>query len=120
MSERFLLIFFLNLFRDYILECNNTLDSVVDYMGCSMVWLISTIVGNSFDVKVKNGWKEKSIVWISVVGEAGIGKTPSIDIVIRPLQKINSKLIKKYIKDCIKYEEFNALTKEEKKIVLRK
>jgi hypothetical protein len=84
-------------------------------MGCSMVWLISTIVGNSFDVKVKNGWKEKSIVWISVVGEAGIGKTPSIDIVIRPLQKINSKLIKKYIKDCLKYEEFNALTKEEKK-----
>ena len=101
--------------QNYILECNNTLDSVVDYMGCSMVWLISTIVGNSFDVKVKNGWKEKSIVWISVVGEAGIGKTPSIDIVIRPLQKINSKLIKKYIKDCIKYEEFNALTKEEKK-----
>lgn len=101
--------------QNYILECNNTLDSVVDYMGCSMVWLISTIIGNSFDVKVKNGWKEKSIVWISVVGEAGIGKTPSIDIVIRPLQKINSKLIKKYIKDCLKYEEFNALTKEEKK-----
>ena len=101
--------------QDFMLECNNTLDSVVDYMGGSMLWLISTIIGNSFEVKVKNGWHEKSIIWLSVVGDAGIGKTPSIDIIIKPLQVINSKLIKKYYKECEKYEEFKALTTEQKK-----
>lgn len=101
--------------QDFMLECNNTLDSVIDYMGGSMLWLISTIIGNSFEVKVKNGWHEKSIIWLSVVGDAGIGKTPSIDIIIKPLQIINSKLIKKYYKECEKYEEFKALTTEQKK-----
>jgi hypothetical protein len=33
--------------QEYMIECNKTLDSSIDYMGCSMLWLLSVIVGNS-------------------------------------------------------------------------
>lgn len=33
--------------QNYIIECNKTLDSSIDYMGCSMMWLLSVIIGNS-------------------------------------------------------------------------
>lgn len=101
--------------RRYFLLCNQTLNSNIDYMGCSFLWLLSLIIGNSMKVRVKGGWVEAGIVWISLVGEAGIGKTPSISRVIYPLEKINNAEIKKYIKNMKLYEEYMALDKKEKK-----
>ena len=73
-------------------------------MGVSLLWLISTSISNSFDVEVKRGWKENGVVWIAVVGKAGLGKTPSINNIINPLMKVNSNEIKKFIQESEKYE----------------
>jgi len=100
--------------QNYLLECNKTLDSSIDFMGCSLIWLISVIVGNSFKIQVKSGWIESVNVWISIVGKAGIGKTPSISHIIQPLTKINNSEIKSYIKQYKKYEAFIELDKKEK------
>lgn len=100
--------------QTYLLECNSKLDSSIEYMGCSLVWLISVCIGNSIEMEVKKGWVENLSVWISVVGKAGLGKTPSISNIIFPLIKINAKEIKKFIKENDKYEFYNALSKKEK------
>lgn len=100
--------------QNYLIECNKTLDSSVDYMGCSLIWLISVIVGNSFKMQVKTGWIESVNVWISIVGKAGIGKTPSISNIIQPLAKINNSEIKNYIKQYKKYEAYLELDKDAK------
>lgn len=101
--------------QDYMIECNKTLDSSIDYMGCSMLWMLSVIVGNSIQIEVKRGWYEVCNVWIAIVGKAGIGKTPSISNIIYPLQKINSKRIKEYIKQYDKFEAYNSLSADEQK-----
>jgi len=101
--------------QNYILECNSKLDSNIDYMGCSMLWLISVCIGNSIEIEVKRGWTENATIWMSLVGKAGIGKTPSINNIIFPLQKINSREIKKYFKELEKYEFYENLTAKEKK-----
>ena len=100
--------------QNYIIECNKTLDSSIDYMGCSMMWLLSVIIGNSMVMKVKNGWKEVANIWIAVVGQAGIGKSPSIQNILSPLQDINSREIKEYIKKSEKYKVFSDMTAKEK------
>ena len=100
--------------QDYILECNETLDSSIDYMGCSMLWLISVIVGNSIQIEVKKGWNETATIWLAVVGKAGLGKTPSIHNIIKPLLSANNKEIKNYIKQLEKYEYYESLNKKEK------
>lgn len=101
--------------QSYILECNETLDSSIDYMGCSMLWLISVIVGNSIQIEVKKGWNETATIWLAVVGKAGLGKTPSIHNIIKPLLSANNKEIKNYIKQSEKYEYYEKLTAKEKK-----
>src|SRR5699024_10537136 len=63
---------------------------------------------------VKKGWRENPVLWISIVGRAGIGKTPSIDNTLFPLERINSKEIKKYIKDKELFDQYEALSKKEK------
>jgi hypothetical protein len=98
----------------YILECNSKLDSNIDYMGSSLIWLISVCVGNSFEIEVKKGWNEPAVVWLAVVGKAGIGKTPSINNIIFPLNKLNFKEIKRYHEQMDQYNFYNDLTKKEK------
>lgn len=100
--------------QEYILECNSKLDSSIEYMGCSLLWLISVCIGNSVNVEVKKGWVENLTVWISIVGKAGLGKTPSISNIVFPLTKINAKEIKKYIKESEKYDYYINLPKKEK------
>jgi len=101
--------------QSYILECNETLDSSIDYMGCSMLWLISVIVGNSIQIEVKKGWNETATIWLAVVGKAGLGKTPSIHNIIKPLLSANNKEIKNYIKQSEKFEYYDKLSAKEKK-----
>jgi hypothetical protein len=97
----------------YILETANKLQMNIDYMGCSFLWLISVICGNTFEIEVKSGWTEKAVLWLALVGQAGVGKTPSIDRIIFPLQKLNNREIKKYLEAKAKFDEFQALTKKE-------
>lgn len=98
----------------YILECNSKLDSNIDYMGCSLMWLISVCVGNSFEIEVKRGWNENGVIWLAVVGKAGIGKTPSINNIIFPLNKLNFKEIKRYHIQLEQYNYYMSLPKKEK------
>jgi hypothetical protein len=99
--------------QSYIIECNQTLDSSIDYMGCSLLWLISISIGNSMQIEVKRGWREIATLWVAIVGKAGIGKTPSISNIIFPLEKINNKEIANYIKTFEKYEHYNGLSKKD-------
>jgi hypothetical protein len=101
--------------QHYLIECNRTLNSSIDYMSCGLLWLFSIMIGNHTKVKIKNGWTEKAILWISIVGKAGLGKTPSIKNVLFPIEKANSREIKKYIKDYEKYEAYLNLSADEKK-----
>lgn len=100
--------------QSYIMECNAKLDSNIDFMGCSLLWLISVCIGNTIEIEVKRGWSENATMWLALVGKAGIGKTPSINNIIFPLLKINSREIKRYLKELEKYEFFENLSKKEK------
>ena len=99
----------------YITECNETLNSSIDYLGCSLLWLISLCVGNSMQIEIKRGWNEIGTLWLAVVGKAGIGKTPSISNMIFPVEKINNKLISNYIKEWETFAEYDKLSIKEKK-----
>jgi hypothetical protein len=100
--------------QHYILECNKKLDANIDYMGCSLLWLISVCVGNTYEIEVKKGWTEPAVIWLAVVGRAGIGKTPSIDNIIKPLNVLNFKEIKRYSDQMEVFNYYNDLTKKEK------
>lgn len=102
--------------QNYILLCNKTLDSSIDYMGCSFLWMTSVVIGNSLQIQVKTGWNEISTVWISIVGKAGLGKTPSISNIIFPLMKANNREVKEFIKQNEKYYAYCELSKDEQKL----
>jgi hypothetical protein len=100
--------------QNYLIECNRTLDSSIDYMGAGLLWMLSILVGNSMKIQVKKGWDECCTIWVTVVGKAGVGKSPSINNVIRPLIQANSREIREYQKRFREWDEYDKLSKKEK------
>lgn len=103
--------------QSYILLNQKTLNHSIDYMGCSLLWLLSLCIGNACKVEVKTGWRESCNIWIGLIGKAGLGKTPSINAIIFPIAKKNSFEIKHYQNEYKKYKEYERLTAKEKKDV---
>jgi hypothetical protein len=78
---------------------------------------MSVCIGNSFIVEIKPGWRETATLWLAVVGKPGIGKTPSLNQIIFPLQKLNIRKQKEFQKEYAKYVEYERLDKDAKKYV---
>ena len=100
--------------QTYIKACNESLNNSIDYMACSLLFLTSIIIGNSLELEVKRGWKESANLWMSLVGRAGVGKTPSISSITFPLSRLNNIEIKKHIEDAQKYENYMNMNEKEK------
>jgi len=101
--------------QSYILQNQKTLNHSIDYMGASFLWLLALSIGNSCKVEVKVGWNESVNIWIGVIGKAGLGKTPSINAMIFPIEKRNSFEVKQYQRDYKKWKDYMALDKQAKK-----
>lgn len=115
------LIFPLDVFpkelQKYIKVCNQTLNNSIDYMGCALLFTSSIIIGNAIVLEVKRGWRETANLWLALVGKAGVGKTPSINSITFPLDKVNNREIKSYIKNYDKYDAFKQLDPFQKNLV---
>jgi hypothetical protein len=102
--------------QTYILECNSKLNASIDFMSVSFLWLMSVLIGNTLKVQVKNGWIDSPILWISVIGEAGVGKTPDLKLILKPLLDLNSQEIKRYAKKQKEFKAYDKMSKEDKDI----
>ena len=100
----------------YIKECNKKLNASIDFMSVSFLWLMSVLIGNTLKVQVKNGWIDSPILWISVIGEAGVGKTPDLKLILKPLLDLNSQEIKRYAKKQREFQLYDKMSKEDKDI----
>lgn len=99
----------------YIIQNQVTLNHSIDYMGASLLWLLALCIGNACKIEVKKGWIESANIWIGLIGRAGLGKTPSINAMIFPIEKRNSFEIKHYQNEYRKFREYEKLNKDEKK-----
>lgn len=98
----------------YISEVSSTLNANIDFLGCGFLWALSLCVGNTIKIEPKKGWQEAAILWIALVGRAGVGKTHTIKAITNPLEHLNGREIKKYADSMSKYEAYQALDKKEK------
>jgi len=60
----------------------------VDYVGMSLLSLLSGLIGCSRFVSPWEGWKEPPILWIALVGNPSSGKSPALESVLGIVRKI--------------------------------
>ena len=60
----------------------------VDYVGMSLLSLLSALIGCSRFVSPWEGWKEPPILWTALVGNPSSGKSPALESVLSFARKI--------------------------------
>lgn len=75
----------------------------VDYVATAFLAGIAGMAGNSFSFSPWDGWQEPCILWAAIVGNPSSGKSPALDAITSPMQKLqhktsiaNQELLKEY------------------------
>jgi len=81
---------------DYINEytVNNSFDP--NYMSSAFISLVSTLIGGNYRAEVCKEWKEPPIIWNAIVGNSGDKKSPSVGLILKPLDDLNAELHRQY------------------------
>ena len=101
-----------NLFRDLVIECNRSLNFPNDYTGAALLSAVSTAIGKSAKLKVKEGWYAFANLYLMLVGNSGAFKSHPISLMFKALENIDKKAIDEF---TIQYNEYVELENQNKK-----
>jgi len=97
-----------NIFPKIIEEIMENYESILnfnyDYIGSAILSALSLACGNYAKIKIKNGWIESPILWIVLVGKAGINKSAPLSTFLKPFKERDKAFYEKYKKELAEYE----------------
>jgi hypothetical protein len=101
-------------FRTLVIDLKESLNFPIDYTGIGILTAVSTAIGTSAKVKVKNKWYEYPSLYACLIGNAGTSKTHPIKMVFDPFYNHDKLELNKYNELFKAYEEFQNLNKKDK------
>lgn len=91
-----------------------------EVMGCDPSYLALpclaatfAAIGNSHRLRVNRTWDEPAIGWFAIVGESGDGKSPAIDLALKPIRRRQSKAAKAHAERMREHAERQAAYERE-------
>lgn len=101
--------------QDYAMEVNQGLNFNLEYIFGSILFASSVSIGNSYQLKIKNGWNEGCNLFMIIVGPTGVAKTPTIAAAANPLIRKNQEYFNQWKKEQEEYEKNKMLSADERK-----
>jgi len=102
-------------FRELIIETNKALNFPIDYTGTAVLTAVSTAIGKSAKVRVKNSWFEFSSLYTALVGNPGAAKSHPIELCFKVLREIDRTTAREAEILFQAYDRYMELSKAEKK-----
>ena len=75
----------------------------VEYLAAAMLSATASALGNTYNIRVKGQWKTNAALYIIMVGRPGLGKTPPLEAVFRPLRKRDCQTLEKFKEEMTAY-----------------
>lgn len=76
----------------------------LNYFSAMVFPIIGSIIGNTFRLKYKEGFEIPPITYFVLIGNSSIGKTPAINLLIKPLLDLEKKYNEQYQEELIEFE----------------
>lgn len=64
--------------------------------ACALLSVAGTCIGRARGVLIKSGWIEHGNLWLAIVGASGIGKSPAVRAIYRPVVENEKKFFAAY------------------------
>lgn len=86
----------------------------LDFISASLCFAISVAIGNTHSVKIKEGWSERPLLFLALVGSAGSNKSAPLSFAMQPLLNQDSNESQNFKKLFKEYQSTISLTKKER------
>ena len=89
--------------RQLIIEANKACNFPMSYMGASILFALSTAIGNTCTLRIKRSRVERCTLYLHLIGEPGSAKSHPLRFALKPIIKRDIKNRKEYQKQYEKY-----------------
>jgi len=86
----------------------------LDFISSSLCFAMSVAIGNTHSVKIKEGWSESAILYVSIVGKAGSNKSSPLSFAMKPLLDQDATESQKFKKLFKEYQNLISLSKKDR------
>ncbi|WP_270418395.1 DUF3987 domain-containing protein [Bacteroides intestinalis] len=100
--------------REIINETRSSLNYPTDFIAFTICFTLSIGIGNKFVAKVKEGWDERAILYMAIIGRSGVNKSHPLSFAMQPLFELDIKSSVKYQKEQKEYEKLLFASKKAK------
>jgi hypothetical protein len=100
--------------REIIHLTSERLNYPPDYIAMALCYVISTLTGNTHVVKLKEGWTERAILYLALLGRPGTNKSHPLYFALRPLLDSDANNALKFKKEYKEYEEIFSYSRKER------
>lgn len=76
----------------------------VEYLATAILSATASALGNTYNIRVKGQWTTNAALYIIMVGRPGLGKTPPLEAVFRPLRKRDCRALEKFKAEMAAYQ----------------
>jgi len=80
--------------RDIILSGSESQSVSPAFWGVPMLPMLAGCIGGACSVRIKEGWVEPSIIWASLIAPSGMGKSPGMRELLKPVRRNDRALCK--------------------------
>lgn len=84
----------------------------VEYTASILLSAVATAIGNSYRIRIKGEWKTSPSIYMMLVGRPGLGKTPPLGFLYRPIREYDDRMYEKYNEEWNAYEKALASSRE--------
>lgn len=73
-------------------------------VASSILAILSSRIGNTIRISPKRDWLEPLFIWMAVIADSGYGKSPLINTLMKPIEKLQLKAMEKYQEALEEYQ----------------
>ena len=96
--------------QDVILNLARYENFNVEYTASIILSAVATAAGNSCQIRIKGEWKTSPSLYMMLIGRPGLGKTPPLGFIYKPINEQDDRMFEKYNEEWKEYERAMAVS----------
>ena len=76
----------------------------IEFSASIVLSAVAAAIGNACQIQIKGNWKTSPSIYMMLVGRPGLGKTPPLSFLYRPIHEQDDRMFEQYLQACDEYE----------------
>lgn len=86
----------------------------IEFSASIVLSAVAAAIGNAYQIQIKGNWRTSPSIYMMLVGRPGLGKTPPLSFLYRPIHEQDDRMFEQYLQECDEYERALAATGKNK------